>query len=53
MAVREVRVDWSKTLTEEPATGHNRRHPDIPPVLACNPGDEVILATLELTSTFR
>jgi formamidase len=53
MAVREVRVDWSKPLTEEPATGHNRWHPDIPPVLACNPGDEVILATLELTSTFR
>jgi formamidase len=45
MAAREVRVDWSKPLADEPATGHNRWHPDIPPVVACDPGDEVILAT--------
>jgi formamidase len=45
MATREVRVDWSKPLTEEPATGHNRWHPDIPPVVSCDPGDEVVLDT--------
>ena len=45
MATHEVRVDFSKTLAEEPETGHNRWHPDIPPVVHCDPGDEVILQT--------
>jgi len=45
MAVREIRIDRSKTLAEEPGTGHNRWHPDIPPALRCQPGDEVILDT--------
>jgi formamidase len=45
MAVHEVRIDRSKTLLEEPATGHNRWHPDIPPIVACEPGDEVVLET--------
>ena len=27
MATHEVRVDYAKSLTEEPGTGHNRRHP--------------------------
>ena len=45
MAVHEVRVDRSKTLLEEPATGHNRWHPDIPPIVRCEPGDEVVLET--------
>ena len=45
MAIHEIRVDRSKTLTEEPGTGHNRWHPDIPPVVRCQPGDEVVLET--------
>src|SRR5918911_2738767 len=45
MATHEVRVDFSKTLAEEPETGHNRWHPDIAPVVTCDPGDEVILQT--------
>jgi formamidase len=45
MAVHEVRVDRSKTLLEEPTTGHNRWHPDIPPIVRCEPGDEVVLET--------
>jgi formamidase len=45
MAVREIRVDRSKTLAEEPGTGHNRWHPDIAPVLHCEAGDEVVLET--------
>jgi formamidase len=45
MAVHEIRIDRSKTLLEEPATGHNRWHPDIPPVVRCEPGDEVVLET--------
>ena len=45
MATHEVRIDRSKTLLEEPNTGHNRWHPDIPPVVRCEPGDEVVLET--------
>jgi formamidase len=45
MATHEVRVDWSKTLAEEPETGHNRWHPDILPIVRCDPGDEVVLQT--------
>jgi acetamidase/formamidase len=41
----EIRIDRSKALAEEPGTGHNRWHPDIPPVIRCAPGDEVILET--------
>jgi formamidase len=45
MATHEVRVDYAKTLAEEPETGHNRWHPDIPPIVRCDPGDEVVLQT--------
>ena len=45
MATHEVRVDYAKALAEEPETGHNRWHPDIPPVVRCDPGDEVVLQT--------
>jgi formamidase len=45
VATHEIRTDRSKTLLEEPTTGHNRWHPDIPPVLRCEPGDEVVLGT--------
>ena len=45
MAIHEIRIDRSKTLTEELGTGHNRWHPDIPPVVRCQPGDEVVLET--------
>lgn len=45
MTVHEVRIDRDKTLLDEPSTGHNRWHPDIPPVVRCAPGDEVVLET--------
>ncbi|MEP6527678.1 MAG: acetamidase/formamidase family protein [Nocardioidaceae bacterium] len=45
MAIHEIRIDWNKTLLEEPNTGHNRWHPDISPVVRCEPGDEVVLET--------
>lgn len=45
MAVHEIRIDRSKTLLDEPATGHNQWHPDIPPLVRCEPGDEVVLET--------
>lgn len=45
MAVHELRIDAAKALGEQPETGHNRWHPDIPPVIRCAPGDEVVLET--------
>jgi formamidase len=45
MPTREVLIDGTRTLGEQPETGHNRWHPDIPPVVACEPGDEVVLQT--------
>ncbi len=45
MTTREVRIDRSRPLTDQTETGHNRWHPDIPPVLECDPGDEVVLET--------
>src|SRR5213075_2385550 len=45
MAVHEVRIDRTKTLGEQPRTGHNRWHPDIAPVVRCPPGDEVVRET--------
>jgi formamidase len=41
----EVRIDRTKTLGQDATTGHNRWHPDIPPVLRCDPGDDVIMET--------
>jgi formamidase len=43
--MHEIRIDRTKTLAEDPRTGHNRWHPDIPPVIRCDVGDEVILDT--------
>jgi formamidase len=41
----EIRIDRRKALAEEPTTGHNRWHPDIPPAIRCDPGEEVVLET--------
>jgi formamidase len=40
-----IRIDRSKPLRDEPHTGHNRWHPDIPPILRVDPGDAVVLET--------
>lgn len=45
MTTREIRIDRGRPLTDQTETGHNRWHPDIPPILECDPGDEVILET--------
>jgi formamidase len=45
--VHRVSVDRSKPLAEQPSVGHNRWHPDIPPVVHAEPGDRVILETLD------
>ncbi len=43
--MKSITIDRSKRLKEEPQTGHNRRHPDIPPILEVDPGEEVVLET--------
>jgi formamidase len=43
--MKSIEIDRSKTLLEEPANGHNRWHPDIPPVVEVTPGEEVALQT--------
>ncbi|GAA2210649.1 acetamidase/formamidase family protein [Nonomuraea monospora] len=45
MPVHEIRIDPALPLRDEPGTGHNRWHPDIPPVVRCAPGDEVVMET--------
>jgi formamidase len=45
LTVREVRIDATKTLAEQPESGHNRWHPDISPVIHAEPGDELVLET--------
>ena len=43
--MKSVAIDRRKRLKEEPQTGHNRWHPDIPPILEAAPGEEVSLET--------
>ncbi len=43
-----VNITRSKTLAEEPGTGHNRWHPDIPPVIRC---DHPVRSTPSRTSS--
>ncbi len=45
MTDRAIRIDRGKTLAEEPGTGHNRWHPDIPPVLRVAVGEVVTFQT--------
>ena len=45
MPTHAIRIDRSKRLSEEPRTGHNRWHPDIPPAVRVDPGDTVVLET--------
>jgi formamidase len=40
-----IGIDRTKRLREEPHKGHNRWHPDIPPVIEVEPGEEATLET--------
>ena len=42
---KHITIDRRKRLREEPHTGHNRWHPDIPPLIEAEPGEEVTLET--------
>ena len=43
--MQSIEIDRSKHLGDEPSKGHNRFHPDIPPILEVEPGEEVVLET--------
>jgi formamidase len=44
-ASRGIRIDRSKHLDQEPATGHNRWHPDVVPIVEVDAGEQVALET--------
>ena len=43
--MKSIEIDRTKRLYDEPDTGHNRFHPDIPALLEVDEGEEVILDT--------
>ncbi len=43
--MKSIEIDRSRPLAEQPDTGHNRFHPDVPPILEVDPGEEVVLET--------
>ena len=43
--MKSVEIDRSKRLSDQPKTGHNRWHPDVPPILEADEGEEVVLET--------
>jgi formamidase len=45
VASYEILVDHERPVRDQPDRCHNRWHPDIPPVLSCRPGDEILLET--------
>jgi formamidase len=45
MKTHVAKIDRSKTLAQEPRTGHNRWHEAIPPILRIEPGDQVVMET--------
>jgi formamidase len=43
--MKSVEIDRTRRLKDQPATGHNRFHPDIPPIIVVEEGEEVVLPT--------
>ena len=43
--MKSINIDRTKRLRDEADKGHNRWHPDIPPILEVDPGEEVLLET--------
>ena len=40
-----IELDYSKRCGDEPSKGHNRWHPDIPPAVEADEGEEVVMQT--------
>ncbi len=49
--MKRIQIDRSKRLFQEPHTGHNRWHPDIPPILEVEPGETVALETRDASDS--
>jgi formamidase len=45
LVMKCIEIDRRKRLQDEPHTGHNRWHPDIPPAITVAPDEEVVLET--------
>ena len=45
MTRHELKPPVRRPLADAPDTGHNRWHPDLPPALVIEPGDEVVVDT--------
>lgn len=42
-----IKIDRTKSILAQPYAGHNRWHPDIPPIVSVNPGDIVVIECLD------
>ena len=49
--MKSIEIDRRKRLKQEPGKGHNRWHPDIPPILEVAPGEEVTLETRDASDS--
>lgn len=47
--MKGISIDRTKLLQDEAHTGHNRWHPDIPPILEVAPGEDVFIETRDAT----
>ena len=45
--MKSIEIDRTKHLREQPHKGHNRWHPDVPPILEADEGEEVVLDTFD------
>src|SRR5262245_53943967 len=50
--MKTITIDRSRPLREQPKTGHNRWHPDIPPAIEVDEGEEVALETRDATDGY-
>ena len=50
--MKSVTIDRKRPLRDEPKTGHNRWHPDIPPIVEVDEGEEVSLETRVATDGY-
>src|SRR5262249_35866590 len=51
-SMKTVSIDRTRRLADEPRTGHNRWHPDIPPVPAVEEGDYLGLDTRDALDAY-
>lgn len=45
MTTHAIKINRSRSLAEDPRSGHNRWHEAIPPILKVDPGDQVVMDT--------